>query len=256
MVLVDIALQFSNEDTAREYLEKKRWPDGTVCPHCDMIGESYHLIAKKTGSKRTARKGLWKCRGCRKQLTVTVGTIFESTRIRLHKWLIAFHLICSGKKGMSAHQLHRMLRITYKTAWFMAHRIRYAMAEEPLSSKLSGIVEIDETYVGGKRQVSMSRAVKPGERPKDRLGPVADKAAAVSVLKRGGGVQSRYVEGVTSQALEPILNQMVSGDARIMADSSSSSKDRGQGPQTPSGEPSCEEIRPTRGCLVPCHEHC
>ncbi len=163
MTLIDITQQFPSEDKAREYLEKKRWPDGTVCPHCRVVGESYRLIAKKTDSKRTARKGLWKCRGCRKQFTVTVGTIFESTRIPLNKWLIAFHLLCSSKKGMSAHQLHRMLGITYKTAWFMAHRIRYAMSEEPLSSKLSGILEIDETYIGGKRRVSMPHAVTPGE---------------------------------------------------------------------------------------------
>jgi transposase-like protein len=136
---------FADHDTAREFLEAQRWPDGIpYCPHCGEIGRSYRL--------NTKRKGVWKCGGCRKQFTVTVGTIFEDSHIPLHKWLMAFHLLCSSKKGHSAHQLHRMLGVTYKSAWFMAHRIRYAMTQEPLSSKLSGVVEIDETYVGGKEK--------------------------------------------------------------------------------------------------------
>ena len=144
---------FLDADVAREYLEAKRWPDGAVCPHCGVIGEATKLEVRTDSKKGThARKGVWKCRSCEKQFSVTIGTIFEASHIPLNKWLHAFHLLCASKKGMSAHQLHRMLGVTYKSAWFMAHRIRYAMTQEPLSSQLAGTIEIDETYVGGKRE--------------------------------------------------------------------------------------------------------
>jgi transposase-like protein len=138
----DIAKYTETEDKAREFLEAERWPKGAICPHCGVEGESYRLKAKE-GSKSPVRPGVWKCGGCRKQFTVKVGTIFEDSHIPLTTWLKAIHLLCASKKGMSAHQLHRMLGVTYKSAWFMAHRIRYAMTQEPLSSKLTGIVEID-----------------------------------------------------------------------------------------------------------------
>src|ERR1700733_251847 len=154
MNLNDIAKSYHDEDSARAFLEEQRWPKGEVyCPKCGEIGRCYRLQPKpKEGAKSQVRKGVWKCGACRKQFTVTVGTIFEDSHIPLHKWLMAFHLLCASKKGMSAHQLHRMLGVTYKSAWFMAHRIRYAMTQEPLSSKLDGIVEIDEAYIGGKRR--------------------------------------------------------------------------------------------------------
>src|SRR5260370_42226767 len=118
-----------SEEQAREKLEALRWPRGAVCPKCGTVGESYKLTPKPGSS---TRKGLWKCRACRSQFTVTVGTIFEDSHIPLSKWLMAIHLLCASKKGMSAHQLHRMLGVTYKSAWFMAHRIRYAMTQPPL----------------------------------------------------------------------------------------------------------------------------
>src|SRR6267143_6249877 len=136
-----------SDDEAREMLERLRWPGGAICPKCGVQGESYRM-SRMAGS--TTRKGLWKCRACRGQFTVTVGTIFEDSHIPLSKWVIAIHLLCASKKGMSAHQLHRMLGLTYKSAWFMAHRIRYAMTQEPLSGMLKGTVEADETFVGGK----------------------------------------------------------------------------------------------------------
>jgi transposase-like protein len=147
--LANIAAHFSDEDKARDFLEKKRWPDGPICPHCGVEGEAYKLEPRE-GAKTHARKGVYKCAGCREQFSVTVGTIFEDSHIPLNKWLLAFHLMCASKKGMSAHQLHRILGVTYKSAWFMAHRIRYAMSQEPLSSKLTGIVEVDECFIGGK----------------------------------------------------------------------------------------------------------
>ena len=135
--------QYVDEDAAREYLEKLRWPSGAVCTGCGVIGESYRLNrSEKTKAEvsemlrqgqriRRTPKGVWKCRGCKKQFTVTVGTIFENSHIPLHKWLLAIHLLTSGRKGMNTHQLMRNLDIKqYKSASFMAHRLRYAMTGE------------------------------------------------------------------------------------------------------------------------------
>src|SRR5438128_6572949 len=152
--LVELMERFADEDKARVCFEKLRWPDGPVCPHCGTA-DPYQLKPKADG-KTHVRKGVWKCSRCRKQFTVTIGTIMEDSHIPLHKWLIAFHLLCASKKGMSAHQLHRMLGLGYRAAWFMAHRIRYAMTEGfAVSKKMSGpdnTVEVDETYVGGKQK--------------------------------------------------------------------------------------------------------
>lgn len=219
MNLAKLTEQYSNEDKAREFFEKERWPEAPICPHCGVIGESFKL-EPQTNGKTHVRKGVWKCGACREQFTVTVGTIMEDSHIPLNKWLLAFHLMCASKKGMSAHQLHRMLGVTYKSAWFMAHRIRHAMAEEPLSSLLTGTIEMDETYIGGKRRISVPQAAPRGERPKDNPGPFADKAAVVSVLQRGGRVQSRHIEHVTAKTLRPIINQMVAEDAHLMTDTS------------------------------------
>src|SRR5262245_32963567 len=145
-----LAKHYSDEDAAREFLEKLRWPNGVACPHCGGA-EPYTLTPKAT-SKKPGRKGLYKCKACRKQFTVTVKTVMEDSRIPLSKWLLALHLLASSKKGMSAHQLHRMLSISYKAAWFMAHRLRYAMASGPLGGLLQGIVEMDETYVGARNK--------------------------------------------------------------------------------------------------------
>ena len=139
--------RYKTEMAARRYLEQVRWPDGEPkCPHC--------------GAKRASRiegkgvrPGVWFCNGCRKQFTVTVGTVFERSKIPLHKWLLANHLLSASKKGMSAHQMHRMLGVTYKTAWFMTHRIREAMKSNGTGFLGSGggTVEADETFVGRKR---------------------------------------------------------------------------------------------------------
>src|SRR6476469_3571993 len=145
----DIALRvamgtYADDNAAREFIEKARWPDGAFCPHCGS-----HDVTKLQG--KATRPGVYKCKskGCRKQFTVTVGTIFEASHIRLRHWVIAFHAMCAGKKGVSAHQIHRQLGITYKSAWFMCHRIRHAM-DKGLETPLAGIVEGDESYVGGK----------------------------------------------------------------------------------------------------------
>ena len=133
--------RFQNDLAAREYLEATLWPAGTVCPHCATIGTAY----------TTKKPGLYRCgeSECRKDFTVTVGTVFERSKVPLHKWLLAAFLICSSKKGMSAHQLHRTIGVTYKTAWFMAHRLREAMniSGGPLGGK-GKVIEVDETYLG------------------------------------------------------------------------------------------------------------
>src|SRR6267378_41768 len=180
--------QFTDEDKAREYLEKLRWPEGPVCPHCGLEGEAYKITVKeKTFEEikltkkriRKPRKGLWKCAGCKKQFTVTVKTIFEDSHIPLHKWLLAIHLMCSSKKGISAHQLMRNLGIKqYKSAWFMAHRIRYALTGE-IPEMMTGIVEADEAYIGGRaankhKKQRYSTIQKPGVRAQDRPSPFAD----------------------------------------------------------------------------------
>src|SRR6201995_1018023 len=126
--LMVLAKHFSDEDKAREFIEKLRWPDGPVCPHCGLIDNAYRLEPKPSKKGTHVRKGVWKCGGCREQFTVTVGTIFEDSHIPVRKWLLAIHLLCSSKEAMSAHQLFRMMgtfygkRGSYKTAWFMFHR--------------------------------------------------------------------------------------------------------------------------------------
>ena len=220
-----LAPQFRDEDAAREYLEKYTWPDGPVCPHCGLVNEAYKLTPKP-GSK--TRKGLWKCKGCRKQFTVTVKSIFADSHIPLHKWLLAIHLMASSKKGISAHQLMRNLEIgSYQTAWFMAHRIRWALTREPVKEVFDGIVEYDETYIGGKLRC-WSQGTKPGERPMDYRNPRDNKAAVATVLQRGGLVRSTHVERVTAKTIKPIIEEMVGKDAHIITDDAWVSKGFGK----------------------------
>jgi transposase-like protein len=220
MNLTSIAKSYSDSEAARAFLEAQRWPDGTVCPFCGLVGEAYRLKARAE-SKSSVRLGVWKCAGCRKQFTVTKGTIFEDSHIPLDKWLMAIHLVCSSKKGMSAHQLHRMLGVTYKAAWFMVHRLRYAATQDPLAAQLTGTIEVDETYIGGKRRLAkrVPHASKPGERDQDAPNPVDNKKAVVSMVQRGGEVRSHHVQRVTAKNLKPILNYNIEYGARIMTDS-------------------------------------
>lgn len=214
--LATLAPYFADTDKARELLESMRWKNGAVYPHCN--GKEPYRIQAKAESKTGARKGLWKCAVCRKQFTVTVGTIFEDSRIPLNKWLLAIHLICSSKKGFSAHQLHCSLGITYKSARFMAHRIRYAMTQEPLFSKLQGTVEVDETYVGGKSK-NMHKSVR--EKRIQGRGTV-DKAPVVTLVERNGRVKSQYMESVTGENLKKALIECVESNACINTDESPS----------------------------------
>lgn len=183
------APQFRDADKAREYLEALRWPNGPVCPHCGSIGDHYHLEGKST------RPGLWKCKDCREQFTVTVGTVFERSKIGLHVWLQAVYLICTSKKGMSAHQLHRTLGVTYKTAWFMAHRIREAMKDGD-SGLLGGSgapVEVDETYWGNKkRKGAFKETGSRGAGPHHQMKIVALVERAAIALRGIAGKRLTY----------------------------------------------------------------
>lgn len=199
---------FSDENKARQHLEGIMWPDGPVCPHC---GE-YENIKRLKG--KSHRPGLHQCNSCRGHFTVTVGTVLERSRIPLHKWVLAFHLVAASKKGVSAHQLHRMLGITYKSAWFMAHRIREAMREinpSPLGGT-GKYVEADETVIGGKE-----RNKRRSKRNPKNIGMVG-KEIAFSLVERGGKVRSHHVPNVNAKTLRPILVTQVDRKSFLMTD--------------------------------------
>jgi transposase-like protein len=208
-----------NEDAAREHLESIRWPNGPVCPHCGQTGKAYQLNGK------TTRKGLWKCAKCRKPFTVTVNTIFSDSKIPLHKWLLAIHLLASSKKGMSAHQLWRNLwgdnekgqtKGSYRSAWFMLHRIRWAMGQEPVASKLKGVFEIDDVWIGGRQRVGSK--TPEGENPRHGKDVNDNKTPVTTILQREGNVRS-YCK-ITAAELRPVLDQMIDkAEAHIMTDS-------------------------------------
>jgi transposase-like protein len=202
------AKQFSDEDAARAFMEELRWGKGAqnaACPHCGAV-DPYRLTSKPGSS---TRKGVWKCRSCRKQFTVTVGTVFEKSHIALSKWLLAIHLLAASKKGMSAHQLHRMLGVTYEAAWFMAHRLRYAMMQGPLFELLKGQVEIDETYAGARDKKGSRRG-----RPR----PDSHKTPVVALIERGGHVRAFPMPRVTADNLQQAITANVRQDATTMTD--------------------------------------
>lgn len=198
---------FHDEDVAREYLERIRWANGIVCPHCGAIGEHYKIEANE---KSKVRKGLYCCKDCREQFSVTVGTVFERSKIPLSKWLMAAFLMCASKKGYSSHQLHRTIGVTYKTAWFMTHRLRKAM-ESSHAGMLGGVgktVEADETYWGNNRK-------KGTKKPR---GGYENKEKIFSLVERGGNVRSFHVQSVNGATLKPILKAQVEQKTRIMTD--------------------------------------
>lgn len=201
--------QFQDADKAREYLEAIRWPHGPVCPHCGSLNKEHYALQGKAH-----RPGLWKCKDCRKQFSVTVGTVFERSKVPLHQWMQAVFLICSSKKGCSSHQLQRTLGVQYKTAWFMTHRIREAMKSPGgMFSTGGGTVEADETYVGGKE-----RNKHRSKRIKGANGGVG-KQMVFSLVERGGKVRSMHLPSVNANNLRPILQaQLNTAKTRLMTD--------------------------------------
>lgn len=203
--LIKIAQEYSDDNKARELLEELRWPNGVTCPHCkNATDKPIYKLKPIRGSKSAVRKGVYKCGACRKQFTVTVGSIFEDSHVPIGKWLMAIFIIGSSKKSISAHQLHRMLGVTYKTAWFMAHRIRFAMTPNHWAvPKLKGTVEVDETFVGGKGDMKTKTR---------RHTPV------VALVERGGLARVKVVANVTQKNLGMALNECVSKEAVVNTD--------------------------------------
>ena len=182
---------FTNADKAREHFEAIRWPDGVYCPYCGGFDRVAVLGGKSMGP------GWYHCKDWRKKFTATVRTIYERSYIPMTKWLLATHLMCASKKGMSAHQLHRMLGLPYKTAWFMAHRIREGMRELPPEPGSVGgdgkTVEADETFIGGKEK-NRHRS----KRTKRRLGGSWGKETVFSLVEREGRVRSIHTHSVSA----------------------------------------------------------
>jgi transposase-like protein len=205
--------KYHDEDAAREALEAARWPHGPYCPHCGNADPD--KIAKVEGTKRSHRPGLYYCNECKGQFTVTVGTVFERSKVPLTKWWLATHLMGASKKGMSAHQLHRMLGVTYKTAWFMAHRIREAMKDHGTAGPIGGagkIVEADETYFGTKEKVTTrTKKGKPG---------LASKRAVVALVERGGEVRMFHIERATKANIRGVLVRNASRESILLTDES------------------------------------
>ena len=194
-----------SEDEARETIERIMWPDGPVCPHCGASDN----ITKFHGEAH--RDGVHKCNDCYGQFTVTIGTILEDSHIPLRKWLMAFTLMCSAKKGISALQLQRELEFgSYKTAWHMAMRIRHAMSREPMASLLKGTVEVDETYVGGKP--------RPGSDEKAKRGRGTKKTPVMALVERDGRVRARKIDQVDGATLKGAIRENVDRSAKIMTD--------------------------------------
>jgi transposase-like protein len=201
-----------SEDEARRLLERLRWPDGNpICPHCGVIGNAKRMESAEE-SKTQLREGVLNCRDCRQPFTVTVGTIFEGSHIPLAKWLLAFYLFASAKKSMSALQLQRQLALgSYRTAWHMAHRIRHAMQNDPKPGKLSGIVEADETHVGGKpRNPIRGGGGRSSKRMQAAQAAWREKKVPVAVLvSRDGQARARALDKVTTENLSAFLKENV-----------------------------------------------
>lgn len=210
-----VAPHFQTPEAAREWLEGQRWPEGPVCSHCGTINHAY----------KTAKPGWYRCaeKECRKDFTVTTGTVMERSKIALNKWLMAFYMMASSKKGCSAHQLHRALGVDYKSAWFLCHRIREAMRDGKLSGPLGGegkVVEADETYFGQQetRRTSPQRKGRPFTKG-DNVGP-GGKRAIVALVERGGNVRSFHPAVADGATVAAIVRENIARESRLHTDES------------------------------------
>ena len=194
------------EEEARKMLEDIRWKNGITCPHCGSKD-----VTRIQGKAETVRDGVIQCKECRKQFTVTVGTIMQGSHITLRQWVQAFYSMCSHKKGVSALQLQRNLGLhSYNSAWHLAHRIRLAMNGDPVASKLKGVVEVDETYVGGKPRKGTDEINKRGRGTK--------KAPVLALIERNGKAISKPIENISGKTLKGAIKEMVDKDSTIMTD--------------------------------------
>lgn len=205
---------FHDEAAAFEHVEAILWPQGPVCHHCGSMAKHYALKGVRTKPTKknpegVERHGLYKCKDCRKQFTVRMGTIFEESHLPLHKWLQAIHLMCSSKKGISSHQLHRVLEITYKSAWFLSHRIREAMRSDDMTPMGGNgkTVEADETYIG--RLAGM---------PINPKGGAAHKNMVLTLVERGGIARSFHIDSASVARVIPIVRANIAKESRFMTD--------------------------------------
>lgn len=205
LTLMSVMARFSTEDAALAYFESVRWPDGPVCPHCGNSDQG--CIYRRTPNLTAKiRKGLYTCANCREDFRVTVGTVMEASHIPLHKWLIAFYMMCASKTQISALQLKRQLELgSYSTALFLCHRIRFALLDLFPDTKLSGTVEADETYIGGRMKGKGHGYVK-------------NKTSVVALVERGGRVRSRVVDMVSGKAITRLLKEHVEATAHLNTD--------------------------------------
>jgi transposase-like protein len=206
--------KFHDENAAREWLEMARWPNGPTCPHCGSAN-----VARMGGT--SGRPGLFHCPACRGQFTVRTGQVMERSHIPLAKWVLAYHLMASSKKGISAHQLHRTLKIAYNSAWFMAHRIREAM-NDPNAGPLGGegsVIEADEAY-HGKRETPVPSAHRKGRPYLKTGGGVGKKRAVVALVERGGEARAFHMNHVTGKNIREALVRNVDRKSRLHTDES------------------------------------
>lgn len=207
---------FRDEEAAHSFLEGILWKDGTVCPHCGVIGRAYRI---KANPAKRVRYGLHKCGACKKQFTVKVGTAFEHARIPLHKCLQAAYLLCASKKGISSNQLSRTLQISLKAAWFLSHRVREAMREGVLAAPFGvdgGAVEVDETFIGR----------EPGMEKKSAW---HHKMKVLSLVDRTSGkTRSIVIDDVNAKTIAPIVRENIAKEAKLMTDEGSHYKKLGK----------------------------
>jgi len=203
---------FQDEQEARKFIEAKLWPNGPVCPHCQETSRIYPSTGKGV------RAGVYRCNSCDKDFTVTIGTVMERSHVPLNKWLMAIYLFSSSKKGISSKQLQRMLSVTYKTAWFLSHRIREAIKEN-FSIRLGGeghVIEADETFWGTEY-----------EKPKGARG-YAHKMKVVTLVERGGPARSFVVGTVDSKTVSELLEEQVARESVLNTDEAAYYKKAGK----------------------------
>jgi transposase-like protein len=215
LTLMQMTERFSTEEAAREYFESLRWPNGLRCLHCGNA-DTARIYKVTPNPAAKIRPGLYKCAECKEQFTVTVQTVMEDSHIPLNKWLIAFYMMCASKTQISALQLQRHLELgSYRSAWFLCQRIRFALKDAVPSGKLSGTVEADETYIGGRRRGH-------------GRGYTGNKTAVVSLVERGGRVRSTVVPKVTGAALDTLLKAHIEASAHLNTDESAAYTETGK----------------------------